>query len=118
MYDDVQWMGLLRSVNALQMYQRSPAGRSRRRAVRFLLLDPLFPRSVASCAIRDARGADRLPRVDQHVAGGRSSSTPCSAGLQARADDGAALDAAMDELLLALAAVNAAVVDAFVRSDH
>jgi uncharacterized alpha-E superfamily protein len=117
-HDDVQWMGLLRSVSALQMYQRVTRGPiDGAGAVRFLLLEPQFPRSVASCAVRIREALTRLPRsgltlpaVDELDA--------VLAGLQARADDGAALDAAMDEVQLALATITMTVVDAFVRSDH
>ena len=49
-YEDVQWMSVLRSLSALQMYHRTtrlpvegPA------ALRFLLLDAAFPRSVMCC---------------------------------------------------------------------
>lgn len=115
-HDDVQWMGLLRSVSALQMYQRATRGPiDGGAAVRFLLLDPSFPRSVASCAQRIREALARLPRarrtlpaVDELDAVIASSATG--------ADDGAALDAAMDDVQLALAAVGEAVHDAFVAT--
>ncbi|MCB1000719.1 MAG: alpha-E domain-containing protein [Ilumatobacteraceae bacterium] len=115
-HDDVQWMGLLRSVSALQMYQRATRGPiDGAAAVRFLLLDAAFPRSVASCASRIREALSRLPRsmrtlpaVDELDAVLARSTTG--------GDDGAALDAAMDEVQLALAAVNDVVHDAFVQS--
>ncbi len=117
-HDDVQWMGLLRSVSAMQMYQRVTRGPiDGAGAVRFLLLEPQFPRSVASCAIRVRQALTRLPR-SKHTLPAVDQLDHVLAGLQARADDGASLDAAMDEVQLALAAVNMAVVDAFVRSDR
>ena len=115
-HDDVQWMGLLRSVSALQMYQRATRGPiDGNAAVRFLLLDPTFPRSVASCAIRIREALTRLPRsmktlpvVDELDAVLASSTT--------RADDGATLDAAMDDVQLALAAVDRVVFETFVSA--
>ncbi len=48
--DEVQWMGVLRSLSALQMYQRATRGPIDGEAVvRFLLYDASFPRSVQSC---------------------------------------------------------------------
>jgi uncharacterized alpha-E superfamily protein len=117
-HDDVQWMGLLRSVSALQMYQRVTRGPiDGAGAVRFLLLEPQFPRSVASCAVRAREALTRLPRAEDTLPTVDALDSVL-AGLQARADDGAALDAAMDEVQLALADVNGVIVDAFFRSSR
>jgi uncharacterized alpha-E superfamily protein len=136
-YDDVQWMGLLRSVNALQMYQRTIRGPvDAAKAVDFLLLDPAFPRSVKACvgAIRVA--LDALPRAeltrpavdeldallaDVSVAGGVPNRGVADRGMPDRGvtdrRDGAALDEAMDRVLLGLAAVHAAVDAALFRAE-
>jgi uncharacterized alpha-E superfamily protein len=117
-HDDVQWMGLLRSVSALQMYQRVTRGPiDGAGAVRFLLLEPQFPRSVASCVVRVREALTRLPRSEDTLPA-VDALDRVLAGLQARADDGAALDAAMDEVQLALADVNGAIVEAFFRSSR
>ncbi len=123
LHDDVQWMGLLRSVSALQMYQRATRGPIEgTAAVRFLLLDPAFPRSVASCAarIRDAftrlpRSLRTLPAVDELDALLVSAAGRVS-GDEAGSLDGAGLDAAMDEVQLALGALNDVVHQTFVLS--
>lgn len=48
--DEVRWMSVLRSVSALQMYQRAVRGPIEGiEVVRFLLADAAFPRSVRSC---------------------------------------------------------------------
>ena len=100
------------------MYQRVTRGPiDGAGAVRFLLLEPQFPRSVASCAIRVREALTRLPRSKETLPAVDELDIVL-AGLQARADDGASLDAAMDEVQLALGTINAAVVDAFVRSDR
>lgn len=117
-YDDVQWMGILRSVSALQMYQRAHQGAiDARSAVEFLLLDPRFPRSVAACNQRIRQCLERLPHCARTV--------PVVASLDAvlgdavgHADDGAALDAAMDEVQEALATVHRTVTDSFLRGDR
>jgi uncharacterized alpha-E superfamily protein len=114
-YDDVQWMGILRSVSALQMYQRAHRGAiDARSAVEFLLLDPRFPRSVAACTQRIRQCLSRLPRPARTM--------PTVDALDAvlgeavgHAHDAAALDAAMDDVQEALAAVHAAAVETFVH---
>jgi uncharacterized alpha-E superfamily protein len=62
-FADVQWAGLLRSLSAQQMYHRTmrlavdgPA------VITFLLNDPSFPRSVASCLSSIAERVGQLPR--------------------------------------------------------
>ncbi len=48
--DELQWITLLRSVGAYQMYRQSMQRAINPRSVaRFLLLDPIFPRSVRFC---------------------------------------------------------------------
>ena len=115
-HDDVQWMGLLRSVSALQMYQRATRGPiDGRAAVRFLLLDPTFPRSVASCAtrIRDALG--RLPR-SRRTLPVIDELDRVLAIAAAGGEDGASLDAAMEDVQAMLSAINDVVHEAFVQS--
>jgi uncharacterized alpha-E superfamily protein len=114
-YDDVQWMGLLRSVSALQMYQRAHRGAiDAGSAVEFLLLDPRFPRSVIACAQRIRQCLGRLPQPSRTL--------PVVDALDAvlsdvghRAEDGAELDAAMDEVQAVLATIHETVTDTFVR---
>ena len=48
--DELQWISLLRSAGAYQMFRRSEQGSITPNAIaRFLLLDPIFPRSVRFC---------------------------------------------------------------------
>jgi uncharacterized alpha-E superfamily protein len=61
-FDNVQWMGALRSVGAYQMYRRSVGPQVRASAaVRFLLADPQFPRSVSHCLDQASRFLKTLP---------------------------------------------------------
>jgi uncharacterized alpha-E superfamily protein len=119
-HDDVQWMGLLRSVSAFQMYQRVTRGPIHGgRAVRFLLLERQFPRSVASCAIRIREALERLPRASRTVPAVDELDRVLATVTEGLTDDelGATeLDAAMDDVQLALAQVDAAVTEAFVTS--
>jgi uncharacterized alpha-E superfamily protein len=49
-YDAVQWMGALQSLSAYQMYRRTVNVRVQgESALRFLLQDSAFPRSIAHC---------------------------------------------------------------------
>jgi uncharacterized alpha-E superfamily protein len=115
-HDDVQWMGLLRSVSALQMYQRVTRGPIEgSSAVDFLLFAPSFPRSVASCATRIREALSRLPQPDATLPA-VDHLHDVLAELQTRADDGAQLDAAMEDVQLALVGIDDAVRNAFVRS--
>lgn len=115
-HDDVQWMGLLRSVSALQMYQRATRGPiDGAGAVRFLLLDPTFPRSVASCATRIREALSRLPRSRRTLPVMDELERVLAASASGD-DDGASLDAAMEDVQAALAAINDVVHEAFVRS--
>ncbi len=64
-FENIQWMSVLKSLTAYQMYRISMQSRVRREDVlRFLLTDLNFPRSVCHC-IRDAEKAiESLPRND------------------------------------------------------
>jgi uncharacterized alpha-E superfamily protein len=63
-YRDVTWMSVLRSLSAQQMFFRTVGGGvSGPAALRFLLQDDRFPRSVEFCLSAAARGLGRLPRA-------------------------------------------------------
>lgn len=115
-YEDVQWMGLLRSVSALQMYQRrtrgpiDPVG-----AVRFLLFDTEFPRSVASCVNRMRESLMSLPKTELTLPT-LDALAELLAGIPTGADDPVALDASMDMVQTGLADVNDCVREAFLTS--
>lgn len=63
-YENIQWMSVLRSLTAYQMYRRHVRHRVTGPAVlRFLLQDRQFPRSVAFCL---ALIGSTLPRLPSH----------------------------------------------------
>jgi uncharacterized alpha-E superfamily protein len=65
LYEDLQWLGVLRSVLAQHAFRRSTSDPVTGDAVvRFLLLDDRYPRSVAFCLDQVAEGLGRLPRHD------------------------------------------------------
>ena len=63
-FDQLQWMSVLKSMTAYQMYRRHVRLRVRGADVlRFLLGNPLFPRSVAFCL---GAMAERLEELPEH----------------------------------------------------
>ena len=51
-FDDVQWLALLRSASALEMYRQRHGRISPVNVVNFLILDREFPRAVLHCLTR------------------------------------------------------------------
>jgi uncharacterized alpha-E superfamily protein len=67
-YADVTWMGSLRSLEAVQVLRAARLGTSGPEALRLLLKEPRFPRSVEHCLTRVSRSLIELPRSDQPMA--------------------------------------------------
>jgi uncharacterized alpha-E superfamily protein len=64
-YDNIQWVSVLKSMTAYQMYRRSEQIRVQRGPVlRFMFKNPLFPRSVRWCVQHSRSGLEKLPRAD------------------------------------------------------
>jgi uncharacterized alpha-E superfamily protein len=102
-HDEVQWMGVLRSVWGLQMYQRAVRGPIEGTSVvRFLLEHDRFPRAVRALLREMRRALAELPDPDgpmdaiEHVEAVLRESAAAS-------NDGHALDQAMDDLQVAIA---------------
>jgi uncharacterized alpha-E superfamily protein len=69
-YADLTWMGVLRSLSAHQMFRRTAGSTvSGPAALRFLLRDPQFPRSVERCLIEISRALLELRRHNDPMAG-------------------------------------------------
>ncbi len=66
-YDDVQWLALLRSASALEMYRQRHGRISPVSVVKFLVLDREFPRAVLHCL---TRANDSLHAMSGTVTGG------------------------------------------------
>ncbi len=113
-FAEVQWMGVLRSLSALQMYQRATASPIDGGAViDFLLHDRAFPRSVMSCLLRVRDSLSRLPRGDQ-IAAVLAAVFETAAQVSGDATDGAELDAETDLLQVALGTLNDAIISTYV----
>jgi uncharacterized alpha-E superfamily protein len=68
-YADVTWLGVLRSVAAAQSFRaRAPGGASGPAALRFLLKDSQFPRSVEHCLTEVSRALIELPNHEEPMA--------------------------------------------------
>ncbi|MEM1332936.1 MAG: alpha-E domain-containing protein, partial [Actinomycetota bacterium] len=112
-YDEVHWMGVLRSLSALQMYQRSANGPiDASRVVRFLLFDVTFPRSVRYCLAELAASLDLLADPDEVRVTLRSATDDLEA-TSANAADGVDLDAAMDHVQRSLASLGASIASRY-----
>ena len=64
--DDLQWIALLKSASAYEMYRKvehkiSPAG-----VANFLILDPYFPRSIKFCLNRAEYSLKRIAKTDRY----------------------------------------------------
>jgi uncharacterized alpha-E superfamily protein len=51
-YDSLQWVALLRSTSALEMYRKTHQRIAPRKVADFLILDRLFPRAIHYCLIK------------------------------------------------------------------
>lgn len=116
--DAVQWMGVLRSLSALQMYQRATRGPiAGPDVVGFLLHDRRFPRSVAHGLSRVREALQLLPRSDQPRRA-LEQAEAALADVTVDATDGRRLDDATDRLQIALAVVHAAVTSTYLDGRH
>ena len=112
-YDEVQWMGVLRSLSAMQMFHRSRRGPiDGASVVDFLLTNAEFPRSVRACLARSRRSLVALPHADGLLPLVDELDASVGTVWVARSD-ASALDKAMDVLQLNIAALSARVSDQF-----
>ena len=121
-YSDITWMSVLKSLAAHQMFRRTVRGGvSGPEALRFLLRDPQFPRSVEHSLTRISRSLMELPRYDEAMAGcaevqkmlvDADVSELAVAGLHEYVDDVQLGIAALHEALVSTYFVRAAVPEA------
>ncbi len=65
-FEDVRWLGVLRTADALQMYHRQKtASVDAERVIDFLIHDEAFPRAIARCVSEIGSALDALPRRDE-----------------------------------------------------
>ena len=114
-HDEIRWMNVLRSVSALQMYQRAVRGPiDGISVVRFLFSYAPFPRSVQGCFDEIRSVLVGMP-APQEVLAQLDATEAVLAAVDPTAA-GAPLDAAMDRVQVAIAAFDRAVGDRYVAS--
>lgn len=106
-FHDATWNAVLSNLGAQQMFRRTmrTAGVRGPDAIRFLLCDPHFPRSVAHCLLHLSRALTELPRYDDAMAHGAAVSellTDTDAGVLSAAE----LHGYIDHLQAELSAVH------------
>ncbi len=102
-HDEVRWMSVLRSVSALQMYQRATRGPiDGMTVVRFLLEYGAFPRSVQGCFDEIRRVAGELP-TSSEVLESLTQAEAALAAAQPGHGGGAELDRSMEVVQRAIA---------------
>ena len=112
--EQVRWMSVLRSVSALQMYQRSDYGPiDGINVVRFLLYDERFPRSVRGCFEEIRSVVSALPGCDE-VRAALDGADVVLAGADPRQVDAERLDRSMDRVQHAIAAMHETFQQAYV----
>ncbi len=115
--EEVQWMGVLRSLSALQMYQRAiKAPIDGESVVRYLLFYAPFPRSVQHCLDEIRTVLVALPTA-QTVLSALDDTQMVLAEADPIASDGHELDDAMERLQRSIAALDEAIRNRFVGSE-
>lgn len=114
--DQVRWMNVLRSVSALQMYQRAVRGPiDGLSVVRFLISYSAFPRSVQGC-LDDIRSVLAGLPAPQAVLAVLDETEGSLQGSQPDAHEGVELDRAMEAMQFAIVRLDTAIRDQYVAS--
>ena len=114
-FDDLQWMGVLKSLAGLQMYQRAVRGPiTGPSVVRFLLEHDRFPRAVRALLREVRRALGELPDPTQLFDVVDEVDAMLRESLAADAE-GVELDHAMDKLQVALAQIGSRITDRYLR---
>jgi uncharacterized alpha-E superfamily protein len=107
--DEVRWMNVLRSVSALQMYQRAVRGPiAGMHVVKFLMYQPEFPRSVQSCFDEIRSVLHALPNSGDVLAALDEAESVLHA-LTPDATEGRRLDTSMERVQVAIADIAASL---------
>jgi len=110
----IRWMSVLRSLSALQMYQRADRGPIDGGAiVRFLLYFQPFPRSVQGCLDEIRKVLTTLPRRAE-VLDALAATERILSGADPDNADAQSLDRSMDHVQLAIGALSQAIHETYV----
>ncbi len=117
-FDNIQWMSVLKSLTAYQMYRRHVRTRvNGPNVLRFLLQNRQFPRSVSYCLSMVASALPLLPpsrKVERAIE--RTKALVMDANIEALLEQPDGLALFMDEIQLGLGLVDDAVVDSYFRT--
>lgn len=107
-FENIQWISVLKSLTAYQMYRQHVQARVRRaEALRFLLLNDAFPRSVLRCVVLADESLEELPRSDApRNAVARLKKTVKGGNIAKMSESNSALHAFIDDLQIELGRVN------------
>jgi uncharacterized alpha-E superfamily protein len=114
LYDDLQWSSVLRSLSALQMYnRRSSTGDGATEVIRFILGETSFPRSVAYCLAGVQSAARELPLSESVLAACRAAIAELSSSDPTALLDADELHRKADRLQIAIATINNRIAGAY-----
>jgi uncharacterized alpha-E superfamily protein len=65
--DVIRWSSLLKSADALNMYRRTYGRLAPEKVAQFLILDPIFPRSIRFCVSEVAECLQQTARLEQSI---------------------------------------------------
>ncbi|MCP5156946.1 MAG: alpha-E domain-containing protein [Ectothiorhodospiraceae bacterium] len=110
-FENIQWMSVLKSLTAYQMYRRTMQVRVRRSdALRFLLQDQAFPRAFYHCVVAAETGIAGLPRPERAArVTAHLKRQAQQADVRGLADDATALHAFVDQLQVGLGRLHEAI---------
>lgn len=114
-YENIQWISVLKSLSAYQMYRQKMQIRVRRKdALEFLIQNDEFPRSFYYCAAAVERSVRRLPRNESvRRPLSRLKRQATSGDMPAMADDSVQLHEFMDRLQISLGQVHGAIAETY-----
>jgi uncharacterized alpha-E superfamily protein len=114
LYDDLQWSSVLRSLSALQMYNRRTAkGAGAVEVIRFILGEGTFPRSVAYCLAGVQSSARQLPVSESVLVACRTALLELSSSDPNALLDAAELHGKADRLQIAIASISDRIAGAY-----
>ena len=114
LYDDLQWSSMLRSLSALQMYnRRSATGDGSTEVIRFILGEASFPRSVAYCLAGVQSSARELPLSESVMSACRAAIVELSSSDPHALLDADELHVKADRLQIAIGSIHDRIVGAY-----
>ncbi len=119
-FENIQWISVLKSLTAYQMYRQHVQARVRRAdALRFLLLDDDFPRSVYRCVALVDESLEELPRSEApRSAVGRMEKVVKKGNIAKMAESSSALHNFIDKLQVELGQIHNEIVRTYFHMEE